>query len=105
MYFKFYFKVSLNDIKDAIENLKQEYSPEIFKRASYYLYKKESKSSSEIEREQPPLDRMEKFINLLEEAGQKTFEESLSESELVRLQNVIVDPRYVDTKIHSRKGK
>jgi len=85
------------DIKKAIENLKHEYSPEIFKRASYYLYKKESKSSSEIEKEEPSKDRMNKFIALLEEAGQKDFEESLSEKELVRLQNVIVDPRYADS--------
>ena len=84
------------DIKEAIENLKQEYSPDIFNRASYYLYKKESKSSSEIEKEDPPQGRMEKFIALLEEAGQKSFEESLSEEELVRLQNTIVDPRYAD---------
>jgi Fic family protein len=84
------------NIKEAIENLKQEYSPEIFNRASYYLYKKESKSSSEIEKEEPSQDRMEKFINLLEDAGQKPFEESLSEKELVRLQNIIVDPRYAD---------
>ena len=81
---------------EAIENLKHEYSQEIFNRASYYLYKKESKSSSEIEKEEPSQDRMERFITLLEEAGQKPFEESLSEEELVRLQNAIVDPRYAD---------
>jgi len=84
------------NIKDAIEDLKKEYSPEVFNRASYYLYKKESKSSSEIEREEPSQDRMERFIALLEEAGQKSFEESLSEEELIRLQNAIVDPRYAD---------
>lgn len=84
------------NIEEAIENLKHEYSPEIFQRASYYLYKKESKSSSEIEKEELSLDRTEKFITLLEEAGRKTFEESLSEKELVRLQNAIVDPRYAD---------
>ena len=84
------------NIGEAIENLKHEYSPEIFKRASYYLYKKESKSSSEIEKEEPSQDRMEKFITLLEDAGQKSFEESLSEKELVRLQNAIVDIRYAD---------
>ena len=39
---------------------------------------------------------MEKFIVLLVEAGQKTFEESLSEKELVRLQNIIIDSRYAD---------
>lgn len=85
------------DIKKAIEKLKHQYAPEIFKRASYYLYKKESKSSSEIEKEEPSQDRMEKFISLLEEAGQKTFEEALSEAELVRLQNAIVDARYTDS--------
>lgn len=84
------------NIQDEIENLKHEYSPEIFKRASHYLYKKESKSSNEIEKEEPPRDRMDKFIVLLEEAGQKSFEESLSEEELVRMQNIIVDPRYVN---------
>jgi hypothetical protein len=84
------------NIKEAIENLKHEYSPEIFKRASYYLYKKESKSSSEIEKEKPSEDIIERFITLLEDAGQKPFEDSLSEKELVRLQNVIVDPRYAD---------
>lgn len=73
------------NIEEAIENLIHEYSPEIFKRASYYLYKKESKSSSKIEKEESSRDRIEKFIALLEEAGQKTFEESLSETELVRL--------------------
>ena len=84
------------NIEKAIEHLKHEYSPEIFNRASYCLYKKESKSSSEIEKEEPSQDRMERFIALLEEAGQKPFEESLSEEELVRLQNAIVDPRYAD---------
>ena len=84
------------NIGEAIENLKHDYSPEIFRRASYYLYKKESKSSSEIENDNPPQDRMEKFIVLLEQAGQKSFEDSLSERELVRIQNTIVDPRYAD---------
>lgn len=85
------------DIEGAIDDLKHEYSPEIFNRASYYLYKKESKCSSEIEKEQPTQDRIEKFITLLEEAGKKPIEETLSEAELVRIQNTIVDPRYADT--------
>jgi Fic family protein len=84
------------DIQAAIEKLKDEYSPEIFRRASYYLYKKESKSSNEIEKEEPSQDRLDKFITLLEEAGGKSYIESLSETELVRIQNAIVDPRYAD---------
>jgi len=85
------------NIEEALEALKQEYSSEVFKRASYYFYKKETKSSSEIENEDPPLDRLEKFIAILEQAGQKSFEETLSERELVRIQNTIVDPRYADS--------
>jgi len=84
------------DMSGAVAKLRRDYSPEIFKRASYFLYKKESKSSSEIEKEMPSPERIEKFIAKLEEAGQKPFEESLSEQELLRLQNVIVDPRYAD---------
>jgi len=84
------------DAGEAIGKLKEAYSPEIFKRASYYLYKKESKSSSEIESENPPKDRMDKFIAFLENAGNNSFEESLSEEELVRVQNEIVDSRYAD---------
>ncbi|MCB9233725.1 MAG: Fic family protein [Bacteroidia bacterium] len=84
------------EIEAALENLQEEYSPEIFKRAAYYLFKKESKSSSEIERENPSQDRLDRFISLLESAGQSSLEESLSEHELIRLQNTIVDPRYAD---------
>lgn len=84
------------NIKEEIENLEDKYSAEIFHRASYYLYKKESKSSSAIEQEEPSPDRMDKFIALLEEAGQRSLEDSLSEKEMVRMQNVIVDLRYKD---------
>jgi len=87
--------LKLNVAKE-IEDLEKKYSRDIFKRASYYLYKKETKSSNEIEQEKPSLDRVEKFISLLEEAGQKSLEEALSESELVRLQNAIVDRRYAN---------
>ena len=83
------------DLKNALVHLKQTYNSEVFKRASYYLFKKESKSSSEIEQEDPPRDRMDKFIYLLENAGEKTFEESLSEESLVHIQNQLVDPRYI----------
>lgn len=85
------------DLKNALVHLKQTYNSEVFKRASFYLFKKESKSSSEIEHEDPPRDRMDKFIYLLENAGEKTFEESLSEESLVYIQNQLVDPRYANT--------
>lgn len=57
------------DIRKEIENLKRDYLPEIFQRASQYLYRKETRSSYEIESEKPSPDRMERFINILYHAG------------------------------------
>lgn len=82
------------DFREEIENLKAEYAPEIFNRATQYLYRKETKSSYEIEREKPTPDRMNRFVNLLYEAGKAPAEEVLSEENLTKLQNAIVDTRY-----------
>lgn len=82
------------DFRKEIENLKAEYAPEIFNRATQYLYRKETKSSYEIESEKPTPDRMNRFINLLHEAGKEPASEVLEEKSLTRLQNAIVDPRY-----------
>ncbi len=88
--------LSLN-IPDKILELKKSYSPEIFKRAINYLYNKETKSSYEIEKEQPTPDRMEKFVALLAKAGYEETAETLSEKQLTQLQNAIVDPRFSAT--------
>jgi hypothetical protein len=82
------------DLKGQINELKQEYSPEIFNRATQYLYRKETKSSYEIERESPSPDRMNRFIGILNQAGAGPAAEVLSEEHLTMLQNAIVDPRY-----------
>jgi hypothetical protein len=82
------------DIAARIENLKKGYSQEVFNRAILYLFKKETRSSYQIEREEPSSDRLEKFIALLERAGSETNEAILSKGRLVQLQNAIVDPRY-----------
>jgi hypothetical protein len=82
------------DIKARIEELQKAFSPEIFRRATYYLYKKETKSSYEIEREEPSPDRMEKFVSLLMQAGTEPADQMLKEKRLVELQNAIVDPRF-----------
>jgi hypothetical protein len=88
-------KVLLNkDIRNEIEGLKKDYSPEIFQRASQYLYRKETRSSYEIESEKPSPDRMERFVNILYQAGKQPFSEVMSEPSLTTLQNAIVDPRY-----------
>lgn len=82
------------NIPQKIEQLKKEFPPEVFRRATDYLYKKETKSSYEIEQEIPSPDRMERFISLLLQAGTEPSEKMLEEKKLVQLQNAIVDPRF-----------
>ncbi len=88
-------KELLNEnIPERIEKLKKSFPPDIFRRAGNYLYNKETRSSFEIENEQPTPDRMEKFIHLLEQAGTIKTPLLLDEIRLVQLQNAIVDPRF-----------
>jgi len=82
---------------EVIQTLKKEYSSEIFNRATQYLYRKETKSSYEIESENPSLDRISRFIALLHEAGKQPVKDIFNETNLTALQNAIVDPRYKQT--------
>lgn len=82
------------DISKKIKDLNKDYPPDLFARAIQYLYRKETRSSYEIEKEQPAPDRMEKFVALLRQAGTETLDEMLDEQRLTRLQNAIVDSRY-----------
>jgi len=82
------------NIRESIEGLKNKFPEDIFRRAAAYLYTKETRSSYEIENEKPTPDRMERFITLLNHAGLKSTEELLSKNNLLRLQNIIVDPRF-----------
>jgi hypothetical protein len=93
------------DMHDKIRQLKTGYPIELFARAIQYLYRKETRSSYEIEKEQPAPDRMEKFVALLQQAGTETPEELLDQQRLTQLQHAIVDPRYAasgfrDTQIY-----
>jgi hypothetical protein len=83
------------DFKKMIQEFMKAFPPEIFHRAVNYLYRKETKSSYQIEREQPSPDRMERFISILEKAGEQTIEALLYEKNLTIFQNTIVDPRFV----------
>jgi Fic family protein len=82
------------DMTTQIEELKADYPEDIFRRATNYLYTRETKSSYEIEKEKPSPDRTQKFIALLQMAGSETNQQMLRESRLVTLQNAIVDPRF-----------
>ena len=87
-------KLLETDIHQRIEQLKESFPQDIFKRAANYLYNKETRSSYEIEKEKPSPDRMEKFIALLVKAGSEATEKILEKQRLIQLQNAIVDPRF-----------
>jgi hypothetical protein len=90
-------KVLALDFPETLNKISKNYSPEILKRANNYLYKKETRSSYQIEKEEPSPERIEKFVRLLSNAGKKDIGELLSEESLVKLQNQIVDPRFAAT--------
>lgn len=85
------------DFQKSIENLSQVFPPDIFYRTVNYLYTKETRSSYQIEKEKPTPERVNRFIVLLEKAGEQPGNILLSENNLTALQNEIVDPRYAAT--------
>jgi Fic family protein len=85
------------DLTKEIESLKADYPEDIFRRATNYLYTKETKSSYEIEKEKPSADRTQKFVAILQMAGSETNEEMLEKKRLIALQNAIVDHRFANT--------
>lgn len=70
-----------------------EYDPEVLARASRYLYLKETKSSYEIERDQPDQRRMLRFIEALQGAHRLT---EVSKELLVSVQQTVLDERYAE---------
>jgi hypothetical protein len=86
-----------HDFSETLRELTKNYSPEILTRANNYLYKKETRSSYQIEKEEPTPERIEKFVGLLSNAGKKDIKNILSEQSLVILQNQIVDTRFAAT--------
>ena len=79
---------------DYVKDVVAKYPEEVVSRASQFLYLKETKSSFEIEREQPDQARTNRFVNVLQEAGQRMI---LDKQKFIDLQNTIVDPRFADT--------
>ncbi len=85
------------DVTGRLDDLSARYPPEIFQRAVGYLYQKETRSSYDIEREQPTPDREARFVAALHDAGKAPQDEMLSMARMVSLQNIIVDPRYAQS--------
>lgn len=82
------------NLSEEIDKLKRKYSPETILRAVNYLYRKETKSSYEIEHEKPSPQRIDRFIMLLQQAGQVSSSDFLEEQSLTNWQNSIVDHRF-----------
>lgn len=70
-----------------------DYSYSMIKRATMYLYTKETKSSYAIEHETPSSTRTERFVSLLHNAQDQSY---TNRDSLINLQNHIVDARYIN---------
>ena len=71
----------------ARETLASVTDPSLHERALSCLYRSETRSSFEIEREHPSSDKQERFVQLLRRAGETT---QVTEDWLVSLQNAVV---------------
>lgn len=79
------------DIEAAVRAVVDRYDPDLIRRATSYLFTKETRSSFAIEGERPSAQRTERFISALRRASD--FDPTDSGA-LIALQNQIVDPRY-----------
>lgn len=83
----------LKKLQSQVKDVVAQYPEDVITRASQYLYIKETKSSFEIEHEQPSQNRTDRFIDALQKAGQSTV---INKEKLIELQNIIVDQRFAD---------
>lgn len=79
------------DIEDAVRAVVALYDPDLIRRATSYLFTKETRSSFAIEGERPSAQRTERFISALRRAGDFA---PIDTDAIIALQNQIVDPRY-----------
>ncbi|MCX5690204.1 MAG: Fic family protein [Planctomycetota bacterium] len=89
------------DLAGRCAALVASYPPELLRRALAYLYTKETRSSFEIEREQPDATHTERFVALLARAHHEDY---CQKSRLLELQHEIVDPRFQDTDYRVRQN-
>lgn len=86
-------KYETANLSQRCRELMETYNSESIRRASAYLYTKETKSSFEIEHIKPDSGRTERFVAMLQLAEREDFCEK---SRLIDLQNRTVDPRFAD---------
>jgi Fic family protein len=82
---------SAKDLRSQAAQTLSKYDQTLLRRASQYLYLKETRSSYEVERERPSLNRTQRFVELLKTAPSG---KPLSQQRFVEAQNAIIDPRW-----------
>lgn len=87
-------KIETTDFTNQCSKILNTYPSDLLRRAMSYLYKKETKSSFEIEHIKPSPSRTDNFISLLALAESQDFCEKRL---LIELQNMIVDSRFADS--------
>lgn len=89
------------DLAGKSRRIVSSFPASLLRRALSYLYTKETKSSFEIEHITPTSSRLERFVGLLQLAGQQDF---CAKAQLLALQNQIVDSRFADTNYRSSQN-
>ncbi|MCP5349290.1 MAG: Fic family protein [Gammaproteobacteria bacterium] len=79
------------DLRRTTAMTLERYDQDLLRRAAAYLYLKETQSSFEVEREKPTPQKAQRFADLLRQAD---TQEPLIMERLVKLQQVVVDPRF-----------
>jgi hypothetical protein len=86
-------ELSSATLRDKVSETLHSYPDDLIRRATAYLYTKETKTSFEIENVVPGADRMARFVDLLRRAGREDF---LTKQSLVDLQQAIVEGRFAE---------
>lgn len=87
----FLVSMAKKDLHVATQKTLAKYDEDLLRRASAFLYLKETQSSFEVEREKPSPTRAQRFADMLREADARV---PLTRERLVELQNAVVDPRF-----------
>lgn len=92
--------ISLN-LSNRTKNSLKRIHKDILKRTSAFLLLKDSKASYNIEGERPTLNRVQRWGKAIGQAGQR----KLSEEELLRLQQIIIeDARFIQLGLRKQEG-
>jgi len=89
------------DLRARARDTLSKYDPDLIRRASRYLYLKETRSSYEVEHEKPSPARTQRFVDLLRTAD---VGQPLSQERFVELQNAVIEPRWHEFAYRSRQN-